>query len=200
MKLFVATMGAANLTYAEAVATEGREDWGVAYTRMFSFLGGAPKAVAPDNLKSPVIKPDRMDPRLNRSYAAMAAQRSILVRLRNRRFFTLADLNSAIRQLMDKLSMRVMWDHDASRADLFATLDSPPLQKLPGGPHEFVRLRKAIARTEPLILDAWSLSVLTAMERRDMLAILEDLQAVAPPLAVVNSPSSTGMRLWVPPC
>ena len=39
---------------------------------MFSYLGGVPKAVVPDNLKSAVIKPDRHDPGLNRTYAEMA--------------------------------------------------------------------------------------------------------------------------------
>lgn len=39
---------------------------------MFAFLGGVPKAVVPDNLKSAVIKPDRHDPGLNRTYAEMA--------------------------------------------------------------------------------------------------------------------------------
>ena len=40
---------------------------------MFAFLGGVPKAVVPDNLKSAVIKADRFDPGLNRTYAEMAA-------------------------------------------------------------------------------------------------------------------------------
>ena len=61
MKLFVAascrrrtssTMGASNYTYSEAVASEGLEDWILAHVRMFAVLGGVPKAVVPDNLKS----------------------------------------------------------------------------------------------------------------------------------------------------
>lgn len=82
MKPFVATLrqrrassttGASNYTYAEAVASEGLEDWILAHVRMFGFLGGVPKAVVPDNLKSAVIKADRFDPGLNRTYADMAA-------------------------------------------------------------------------------------------------------------------------------
>ncbi len=116
MKLFVAAMGASNYTYAEAVASEGLEDWIGAHVRLFAFLGGVPKVVVPDNLKSAVLKADRHDPGLNRTYAEMAehygtailparprkprdkakvevavqvAQRWILARLRNRRFFSL---------------------------------------------------------------------------------------------------------------
>jgi len=72
MKLFVAAMGASNYTYAEAVASEGLEDWIGAHVRLGAFLGGVPKVVVPDNLKSAVLKADRYDPGLNRTYAEMA--------------------------------------------------------------------------------------------------------------------------------
>lgn len=169
MKLFVAAMGASNHTYAEAVATEGLEDWIGAHVRMFAFLGGVPKVVVPDNLKAAVIKADRFDPGLNRTYAEMAAhydtailparprrpkdkakvevavqvaQRWILARLRNHRFFSLAELNAAIRRLLDELNMRVMRGYGASRADLFATLDRPHLRPLPEAPYEFARWKR----------------------------------------------------------
>ena len=113
-----------------------------------------------------MFKADRFDPELNRSYAEMAAhygtailparpykprdkakvevavqvaQRWILARLRNRRFFSLFELNAAIRRLVDELNMRVMRGYGASRADLFATLDRPRLQPLPPHPYEFAR-------------------------------------------------------------
>ena len=170
MKLFVAAMGASNYTYAEAVASEGLEDWIGAHVRMFVHLGGVPKVVVPDNLKSAVFKADRFDPGLNRTYAEMAghygtailparprkprdkakvevavqvAQRWVLARLRNRRFFSLAELNAAIRRLVDELNMRVMRGYGASRADLFATLDRPHLQPLPPEPYAFARWKRA---------------------------------------------------------
>ena len=169
-KLFVAAMGASSYTYAEAVLSEGLEDWIGAHTRMFTYFGGAPKAVVPDNLKSAVIKPDRHDPGLNRTYAEMAehygtailparpykpkdkskvevavqvSQRWIVARLRNRRFFSLAELNAAIRPLLDDLNTRVMRDYGASRADLFATLDRPNLMPLPTAPYVFARWKRA---------------------------------------------------------
>lgn len=138
--------------------------------RLFAFLGGVPKVVVPDNLKAAVLKADRYDPGLNRTYAEMAehygtaivparprkprdkakvevavqvAQRWILARLRNRRFFSLAELNAAIRLLRDELNMRVMRGYGASRADLFATLDRPHLQPLPATPYAFARWKRA---------------------------------------------------------
>ena len=145
VKLFVAAMGASNYTYAEAVASEGLEDWIEAHVRMFTFLGGVPKVVVPDNLKSAVFKADRFDPGLNRTYAEMAghygtailparpykprdkakvevavqvAHRWILARLRNLRFFSLADLNAAIRRLLDELNVRVMRGYRRGEAAL----------------------------------------------------------------------------------
>jgi len=44
------------------------------------------------------------------------AHRWILARLRNRRLFSLAELNAAIRPLMDDLNARVMRDYGASHA------------------------------------------------------------------------------------
>ena len=113
-----------------------------------------------------MIKADRFDPGLNRTYAEMAAhydtailparprkprdkakvevavqvaQRWILARLRNHRFFSLAELNVAIRWLLDELNMRLMRGYGASRADLFATLDQPNPQALPPEPDVFAR-------------------------------------------------------------
>jgi transposase len=168
--LFVAAMGASNYTYAQAVATEGLEDWIGAHVRMFAFLGGVPKVVAPDNLKSAVLKVCRFDPGLNRTYAEMAshygaailparpyrprdkakvevavqvAQRWILARLRNRRFFSLTELNAAVTLLVNELNVRVMRGYGASRADLFATVDRPHLQPLPPEPYAFACWKRA---------------------------------------------------------
>ena len=74
--------------------------------------------------------------------AVQVAQRGIL-RLRNRRFFSLAELNVPIRRRLDEPNMRVMRGCGASRADLFATLDRPNLQSLPPEPYEFARWKRA---------------------------------------------------------
>lgn len=169
VKLFVAALGASNFTYAEAREGESLEDWIGAHVNLFAFLGGVPKAVVPDNLKAAVLKPDRYEPGLNRTYAEMAghygtailparprkprdkakvevavlvAERWILARLRNRRFFSLAELNAAIRTLLDELNARVMRGYGASRADLFTTLDRPNLRELPGEPYVFARWKR----------------------------------------------------------
>jgi transposase len=169
MKLFVATMGASNYTYAEACPSESLADWIGVHTNLFTFLGGVPKFVVCDNLKAAVTNPDRYDPGLNRTYAEMAshygtavlaarprrpkdkakvevavqiAQRWVLARLRNQRFFSLAELNAAIRVLVAELNARQMRGFGSSRAELFAELDRPKLGQLPDQPYVFARWKR----------------------------------------------------------
>ena len=169
MKLFVAAMGASNYTYAEACPSESLPDWIGMHTNLFRFLGGVPKFVVCDNLKAAVTNPDRYDPGLNRTYAEMAshygtailaarprrpkdkakvevavqiAQRWVLARLRNQRFFSLAELNAAIGMLVVELNARQMRGFGASRAELFAEIDSPKLGELPDQPYVFARWKR----------------------------------------------------------
>ena len=72
-EIFVGVLGASNYTYAEATFTQTLPDWIGAHVRMFRFLGGVPRLLVPDNLKSGVNKPSFYDPEINRSYGAMAA-------------------------------------------------------------------------------------------------------------------------------
>jgi transposase len=169
VKLFVAALGASNYTYAEACESETLSDWIGAHVHLFAALGGVPKLVICDNLKAAVTNPDRYEPGLNRTYAEMArhygttilparprkprdkakvevavqvAQRWILARLRNQRFFCLAELNAAIRELLVDLNARTMRGFNASRAELFETIDRPALKPLPPEAYVFARWRR----------------------------------------------------------
>jgi transposase len=72
-EIFVAVLGASNLTYAEATWTQTLPDWIGAHVRLFRFLDGVPRLVVPDNLRSGVHKASFYDPEINRSYGMMAA-------------------------------------------------------------------------------------------------------------------------------
>jgi hypothetical protein len=63
--------------------------------------------------------------------AVSIVQRWILARLRNRRFFSLAELNVAIRTPVDELNARLMRKLGASRREFFDTIDRPALMPLP---------------------------------------------------------------------
>ena len=164
MKLFVAALGASSYIYSEARPSEGLADWIGCHVGMFAFFGGATAIIVCDNLKAAVTNPDRYDPGINRTYQDMArhygatviparpykprdkakveqsvllVERWVLARLRDRRFFSLVELNLAITDLVAELNARVMRAYGMSRAELFATVDAPALKPLPPAPYAF---------------------------------------------------------------
>ena len=163
-EIFVAVLGASSYTYAEAFPSQELPYWIDGHVHAFEHLGGAPLILVPDNLRSGVTRPHRYEPDLNRTYAEMAAhygcaiiparsgkprdkakvevgvqvvERWILARLRNRTFFSLAELNAAIAVLAEELNARPFRKLEGSRASLFADLDRPALQPLPERRYEF---------------------------------------------------------------
>jgi transposase len=71
----------------------------------------------------------------------LVVERWILARLRNRRFFSLAELNAAIAELVADLNRRPMRRLGISRAELFAQLDRPALKPLPAEPFVYAEWR-----------------------------------------------------------
>jgi hypothetical protein len=68
--------------------------------------------------------------------------RWILARLRHRRFFSLFELNAAIRALLDDLNDRPMRGWGTSRRALFEQLDRPALEPLPAEPYEYAEWKR----------------------------------------------------------
>lgn len=157
-ELFVAAMGASSRIYAVAVPSQQLPDWIKVHADTFEYFGGVPACVVPDNLKSGVKTACKYDPEANPVYAELAAhygvaiiparpreprdkakvengvqnaQRRILAVLRNRTFFSLAELNSAIAVELEKLNNRHMQGIGKSRNQLFDEIDRPALKPLP---------------------------------------------------------------------
>ncbi len=72
-QIFVGVLGASNYTYVEASWTQSLPDWIGAHVRMLEFFGGVPERIVSDNLKAGVTKACFFEPRINRTYADMAA-------------------------------------------------------------------------------------------------------------------------------
>ena len=53
-------LGASNYTFAEATWSQGLEDWIGSHQRAFTFLGGVPEIIVPDNLQSGISKAHTM--------------------------------------------------------------------------------------------------------------------------------------------
>ena len=169
--IFVAALGASNYTYAEARWSEGLGDWISAHVNALATIGGVPKAVVCDNLKAGVTKPSRYEPGINRTYqdlaehygfvvlparvrkprdkakvevAVLIVERFVLARLRNRRFFSLVELNVAIRECVADLNAKVMRKIGKSRAELLETIDRPALDALPAEPYRYAEWKKCL--------------------------------------------------------
>jgi transposase len=171
--IFVGALGASGYAYAEATRTASLPDWLGSHVRMLTFYGHAPTILVPDNLRVGVTKADRYEPELQRSYEEMAAHFSIsviparpfrprdkpraeqtvllvsrwvLARLRHQRFFSLEELNAAIRPLLTELNERPFQKLPGSRRSVFEALDRPAMRPLPATPYiyaEWKRVRAA---------------------------------------------------------
>jgi transposase len=168
--IFVAALGASNYTYAEARWTETLPDWIGAHVNALATIGGVPKALVPDNLKTGITKPSRYEPGINRTYQDLAdhyccvvlptrivkprdkakvevavqiVERFVLAKLRNQRFFSLAELNSAIRDCVMTINAQVMRKIGKSRNELLETLDGPALTALPTTPYSYAEWKRA---------------------------------------------------------
>jgi transposase len=158
VELFVGALGASGLIYAEATGSQALPCWVAAHVHMMEYVGGSCAIWVPDNLKSGVTTANYYEPEINRTYADLArhygaivlparaahpqdkpkvevsvqiAQRWILAVLRHQTFFTLADLNAAIRTCVDTINDRPMQVVGVSRRVLFEQLDRPALRPLP---------------------------------------------------------------------
>ena len=168
--IFVAVLGASNYTYAEATWKKDLVSWIGSHTRAVEFFRGVPVAVIPDNWKTGVKDACYYDPDLNPTYRDWAdhygtaviptrvrkprdkakvetgvqiVERWILAALRHRTFFSLGELNDAIRELLVQLNNRKFRKLDTTRAKLFETLEKPVLKPLPKDPFTFAAWKKA---------------------------------------------------------
>jgi transposase len=162
-ELFVGVLGASSYTYAEATPSQELPHWIGAHVRMFEFFEGVSAILVPDCLKGAVTRPCRYEPVLNRTYHDLAThygtaviparpghprdkpkveagvlvtERWILAALRNITFFSFAEMNVAIRELLDAINARPMKHLGASRRELFERLDRPALRPLPPNRYE----------------------------------------------------------------
>ena len=72
-QVFVGVLGASSYTYAEATHTQSLPDWIGSHQRMLKYFGGVPELLVPDNLKAAVTRASRYAPKINETYAEMAA-------------------------------------------------------------------------------------------------------------------------------
>lgn len=168
--IFVAVLGASSYTYAEATWTQQLPDWIGSHERAFEAFGGTTQIVVPDNPRVGVTRACRYEPELNPTYCDLAehygvaviparirrpkdkakveagvllVERWILACLRHRQFFSLAELNAAIAELLERLNDRPFLKLPGSRRSRFEELDRPALRPLPATRYEFAEWSRA---------------------------------------------------------
>jgi transposase len=168
--LFVTVLGFSNKTYAEAFPNEQLEHWISGHCHAFAHYGGVSRAIVPDNPKTAVIHPCRYEPVLHQTYQEMAAhygtvilparvkkprdkakvetgvqiaERQLLAPLRDCRFFGVAELNQAIRPLLDQLNAQPFQKLEGSRNSWFESQEKDKLLPLPAQPFELATWAKA---------------------------------------------------------
>ena len=76
---FVMVLAYSRHMFVRPVLKMDQRSWTECNVEAFAFFGGVPARLVPDNLKTGVDKPDLYDPKLNRSYAEMAAHYGCLI-------------------------------------------------------------------------------------------------------------------------
>jgi hypothetical protein len=148
------------------VPSQKSEDFIAALNNALIYLGGVPQGIVPDNLKVAVIKADRYEPELNRTLEDWANHNNTTIiparsrhpqdkslvenlvkqtysriysPLRNRRFTSLAELNTAIMERLQIHNSEKFRKKDYSRQDLFLSKEKQFLTSLPD---EAFRIKK----------------------------------------------------------
>ncbi|MBO0776076.1 MAG: IS21 family transposase, partial [Actinobacteria bacterium] len=75
---FVMVLACSRHMFVRPVIRLDQEAWSQCHVRAFEFFGGVPARLVPDNLKTGVDRPDLYDPKINRSYAELAAHYGFL--------------------------------------------------------------------------------------------------------------------------
>lgn len=156
--VLVLTLGYSQYSYVEALCSQAGEDLVYGLRRGFSAFGGVTSVLIPDNMKTAVTKTDRYEPGINRLFedlanhyntAVMPARsrrpkdkplvesavrdvyRHVFAPLRNRTFYSLAELNQAITGQLRIWHDRPFQGREESRRERFEQAERPALQPLP---------------------------------------------------------------------
>jgi len=167
--LFVAALTYSGYAYAEAFLSHNQDAWLAAHVNAYSYFGGVTRIVVPDNLKTGVIKHTKDEIVLNKSYHELAEYYGtailparvntpkdkatveetvgklstfILAAIRNQKFFTLGELNEAVKERLYAFNHKPFQKKDGSRATWFAD-ERASLLPLPLNPFELSEWRVA---------------------------------------------------------
>ena len=158
VEVFVAILGASQLTYVEAVESQKKEDFLMVVENALHYFGGVPLGIVPDNLKSAVTQSSNYEPLLNETFDDFASHygttilptrsrkpkdkplvegavkivyNRIFAEISELTFFNLWELNNSIRPLLEKYNNIKFTGKDCSRRQLFEEIERSELKPIP---------------------------------------------------------------------
>lgn len=161
-QVFVACLPYSDYAFCMAIPSQGIDDFIYALSCCLEHLGGVPKVLVPDNLKSAVTKANKYEPTINRVLEDFANHYQMAVvparvrkpqdkalvenqvkliynrvyaRMRHQQFFSLKELNNAITKHVEKHNQTRMQKRDYCREEHFLSNEKHMLQNLPS--HSF---------------------------------------------------------------
>lgn len=167
--IFVAAMSYSQYCYAEGFLNMKQDAWIQAHIHLFTFLGGVPKTIVPDNLKTGVSKASKTEPQIQKNYQEMAEHyhtfilparvakprdkgnvesmvgkfaNNLLGKIRNRAFFTLEEFNNCLHEHLEQFNSHQFQKKLGSRAALFAE-EQALLTPLPQAQYEMSHWKTA---------------------------------------------------------
>ena len=170
--IFIGVMTYSQYTFVEAFTNEKQKAWITAHVHMYEFFGGVTPILVSDNASTATNRKqsDKYEPVLIRSYEELAQHYNtaiiparvrapkdkpnaegnvghvstwITAALRNEQFFSLAELNAAIRRKLKAYNARRFEKKEGSRQTLFLEDEKPLLMPLPATPFELSEHRTA---------------------------------------------------------
>jgi len=170
VEVFVVILPNSQYTYVEACRSQKREDLISATENALHFYGGVPKAIVSDNLKSAVTRASKYQAQINRSFKDFARHYNCVINparsyspqdkalvenavhltyqriyypLREMTFFSLEDLNTEIKRLLERYNNLLFKRKEASRLELFQSVERSYLKPLANSRYELKEYRRA---------------------------------------------------------
>ena len=170
--IFVGVMTYSQYTFVEAFLNERTNSWITAHNHMYQFFGGVTPILVSDNCTTAVNhdKSSWYTTTLNTTYHEMAEHYNVAIlparvrkpkdkpnvegsvgkistwitaALRNEQFFSLAELNAAIKEKLAVYNSRKFEKKECSRLGLFLGEEKPLLAPLPATPFELCEWKQA---------------------------------------------------------
>jgi transposase len=164
--IFAATLSYSGYAYVEAFLSRNQENWIAAHVNAYRFFGGATRILVPDNLKTGVIKNTKSEVVLNRAYQELSEHYGtavlparvrkpkdkpsvegavgvistwVIAALRDWKFFSLRELNEAIRGKLEEFHRKPFQKKEGNRMSVFLEEEKHLLLPLPPKEYELAQ-------------------------------------------------------------